>query len=241
MTLTTDHQLHPGEGTKRIGKDLKCTCFKHCKISSFETNWHQLMKMLINIFILLLTLCGLSNTCKADTVDNYQIYIGNTRKLTEASFRPAVSQITFLTLDSSNYSDTIHINFNHCTAGASSRQIKLTDTAGNTIKVWDFGDKEQKPFMSIPIAEILTIPVIASKGSYTLYYHDREYLYWQLLTPVVIAETVAKKAAVNIPFIDSGSTCLSYGIGALLVVIVVYYFAGLKNKQRRNHSSNPVV
>jgi len=199
------------------------------------------MKLLINIFILLLTICGLSTTCKADTVDNYQIYIGNTLKLTEASFRPAVSQITFLTLDRSNYSDTIHINFNHCTAGANSRQIKLTDTAGNTIKVWDFGDKEQKPFMSIPIAEILTIPAITSKGSYTLYYHDREYSYWQLLTPVVIAETATKKAAVNSPFIDSGSTYLFYGIGALLVVIVVYYFAGWKNKHRRYHSSNLVL
>lgn len=199
------------------------------------------MKLLINIFILLLTLCGLSTICKADTVDNYQIYIGNTLKLTEASFRPEVSQITFLTLDTSNYSDTIHINFNHCTDGASSRQIKLTDTAGNTIKVWDFGDKEQKPLMSIPIAEILTIPAITSSGSYILSYHDREYSYWQLLTPVVIADTATKNSAVNSPFIDSGSTCLFYGIGALLVVIVVYFFAGWKNNHHRHHGSNPVV
>jgi hypothetical protein len=199
------------------------------------------MKKALNILFVLVTTFGLSFTCRADTVDNYQIYIGNTLKLTEASFHPAVSQITFLTLDTSNYLDTIHINFNHCTAGASSRQIKLTDTAGNTIKVWDFGDKEQKPLMSIPIAEILTIPAITSRGSYILYYHDREYSYWQLLTPVVIAETATKKAAVNNPFIDSGSTYLFFGIGALLVVIVVYYFAGWKNKHRRYHSSNPVV
>jgi hypothetical protein len=199
------------------------------------------MKKQLNILLLLVFICGLSSTSKADTVDNYQIYIGKALKLTEASFHPAVSKFTFLTLDTSNYSDTIHVNFNHCTAGASSRQFKLTDTAGNTIKVWDFGDKEQKPLMSIPIAEILTIPAITSRGSYILYYHDREYSYWQLLTPVVIAETATKKATVSNPFIDSGSTYLFYGIGAFLVVIVVYYFAGWKNKHRRYHSSNPVV
>ncbi len=92
---------------------------------------------------------GLFLNSKADTIDNYQIYIGKTLKLTEASFNPLRSTLPFLKLDSSNYSEILNINFSHCTHGASGRQLKLTDTADKTIMLWEFGDKEQKSLMRI--------------------------------------------------------------------------------------------
>lgn len=191
------------------------------------------MKKQYRLFFILIAVSGLSITCKADTVDNYQIYIGNTLKLTEASFRPAVSQIRFLTLDSTNSSDTIHINFNHCTAGASSRQIKLTDTAGNTIKVWDFGDKELQPDMHIAIAEILTDATIFRNGTYYLYYHDREYSYWQLLTPVVIRETAIKKEVANNSLGRSGYSYQFYGTGILFAALLFYQLRRWRKSTRQ--------
>lgn len=183
--------------------------------------------------ILLVAICALSTTCKADTVDNYQIYIGKTLKLAESEFHVPEQKFSFLKLDTSNYTDTIHINYSHCTAGASSRQIKLTDSAGNTVKVWEFGDKYEQPLMSIRIGDILSHPAIISNGSYKLYYQDREYQGWRLLTYLVIGETGFKKASAGSSFFGPGNTYLMYGLGVFNILCLTYLFVRRRKAYRR--------
>lgn len=195
------------------------------------------MKRPFNIFILVLTICGISTTCKADTVDNYQIYIGKTLKLAGSEFQVPEQEFSFLKLDTSNYTDTIHINYSHCTTGASNRQLKLTDKAGNTLKVWEFGDKYEQPLMSIQIGEILSHPAIINNGSYKLYYQDREYPGWRLLTYLELGETGFKKATVSSSFFGPGNAYLMYGLGAFNILCLTYLFVRRRKNSRRTFIS----
>jgi hypothetical protein len=179
------------------------------------------MKLQHKIFFLtLFSSVGLFLNCKADTIDNYQIYIGKTLKLTEASFNPLRSTISFLKLDSSNYTETLNINFSHCTYGASGRQLKLTDTADKTIMIWEFGDKEQKPVMSIPISEILKNTRIKSNSSLRLYYVDKEYPVWRLLTPVVVGQVNFIKEEMKVPSKKFDTRILLYALAILTIIFL---------------------
>ena len=191
------------------------------------------MKQYFKIFsVVVLFICGLNTNCKADTIDNYQIYIGKTLKLTEASFNPLRSTLPFLKLDSSNYSETININFSHCTHGASGRQLKLTDTADKIIIIWEFGDKEQKPIMSIPINEILTNAAISSNSSFKLYYVDKEYPVWRLLTSVFVGQLDIEKKENKSPSNKFDKTTLLYIVAVLTIVFLVFIVVQQRSPNR---------
>ena len=191
------------------------------------------MKKYFKIFsVVVLFICGLNTNCKADTIDNYQIYIGKTLKLTEASFNPLRSTLPFLKLDSSNYSETININFSHCTHGASGRQLKLTDTADKIIIIWEFGDKEQKPIMSIPINEILTNAAISSNSSFKLYYVDKEYPVWRLLTSVFVGQLDIEKKENKSPSNKFDKTTLLYIVAVLTIVFLVFIVVQQRSPNR---------
>ena len=191
------------------------------------------MKQYFKIFsVVVLFICGLNTNCKADTIDNYQIYIGKTLKLTEASFNPLSSTLPFLKLDSSNYSETININFSHCTHGASGRQLKLTDTADKIIIIWEFGDKEQKPIMSIPINEILTNAAISSNSSFKLYYVDKEYPVWRLLTSVFVGQLDIEKKENKSPSNKFDKTTLLYIVAVLIIVFLVFIVVQQRSPNR---------
>ena len=191
------------------------------------------MKKYFKIFsVVVLFIYGLNTNCKADTIDNYQIYIGKTLKLTEASFNPLRSTLPFLKLDSSNYSETININFSHCTHGASGRQLKLTDTADKIIIIWEFGDKEQKPIMSIPINEILTNAAISSNSSFKLYYVDKEYPVWRLLTSVFVGQLDIEKKENKSPSNKFDKTTLLYIVAVLTIVFLVFIVVQQRSPNR---------
>ena len=191
------------------------------------------MKKYFKIFsVVVLFIYGLNTNCKADTIDNYQIYIGKTLKLTEASFNPLSSTLPFLKLDSSNYSETININFSHCTHGASGRQLKLTDTADKIIIIWEFGDKEQKPIMSIPINEILTNAAISSNSSFKLYYVDKEYPVWRLLTSVFVGQLDIEKKENKSPSNKFDKTTLLYIVAVLTIVFLVFIVVQQRSPNR---------
>lgn len=188
------------------------------------------MKLRHSIFLIALILSvGLSADCKADTIDNYQIYIGKDLKITEASFNPLYSTIPFIKLDSSNFTDTLSINLSHCTNGASGRQLKLTDTSNHTIMLWDFGDKSQKSLMSIPISEIMTAKRVKNFNSLLLYYVDKEYPIWRLLTPVAIRQVTFRNKDEK-----AGLQKFNNKIVVYLLLIFIFIFLIAKIIQHRS-------
>lgn len=152
------------------------------------TNTFSMKQPFKTFFVTTLFLCIINSTCKADTIDNYQIYIGKTLKLTEKTFNPSNSKSSLIKLDSSNYQEMININLSHCVHGETGRQLKLSDTSNKIIMIWELGNKEQLSTMSIPIIDILTNKAVEQNSLLELYYRDKEYPAWKLLTPVIIGQ-----------------------------------------------------
>jgi hypothetical protein len=111
---------------------------------------------------------------KADTTDNYQIYIKNILIRTEAHFMAAANDHPFLIFDKANYSDTLKVDFNHCTRGETNRQLKITDLQGNTLLEWNFPDKIIQESMNIPIGQIIGNSLLKRDIYYKLVYYDNQ-------------------------------------------------------------------
>jgi hypothetical protein len=124
--------------------------------------------------ILLLCLLGLGVTffAKADTTDNYQIYIKGILFRTERKFTSAAKGLPYIVFNKANYADTIEIKYNHCTSGETKRQIKIMDLEGNVLLEWDFPDKITKETMSLPVKEIWGSPHLKNRTYYKLCYFD---------------------------------------------------------------------
>ena len=116
----------------------------------------------------------ISYAVKADTTDNYQIFIKKVLICDDAGLRSPLNKNNFLPLTKSNYEDTIDINYNHCTSGASSRRIKLISRENKIIGEWTFPDKEIERLMRLPIKQILSLKKLDSHVLLTLYYYDEQ-------------------------------------------------------------------
>lgn len=174
---------------------------------------------IIFLFLLIKVICF---SAKADTIDTYKIYIGKTLKITEASYNPRSSNISIFLLDSSNYADTVSIIYSHCTAGASNREIKLTDTTGKTMLKWEFGNKEKAEAMRIPVAAIVDNPLLKHYDVFYMYYRDQEYPEWRMLTIVHVNHNQVHN--VNVTGISALVVIkwLLYLLGGLAVIFIIF-------------------
>ena len=96
--------------------------------------------------------------------------------------------------------------------------------------IWKFVDKGQKPIMSISINEILTNAAISSNSSFKLYYVDKEYPVWRLLTSVFVEQLQIEKKENKSPSSKYDKTTLLYIVVAL---IIVFWFLLLYNRKVR--------
>ena len=135
------------------------------------------MNSLKRLLCLSLVLFGCRIQAKADTTDNYQIYLNNKIVIRESDYNnPLSSTIKFLILDSTTYNDTIKINYSHCTSGALNRKIIIKDTSGKIIFNRDFPNKNEEVFMIIPVKDILGTQSVKSNSTLTMYYFDQPLL-----------------------------------------------------------------
>jgi len=179
-------------------------------------------------FFVFFVIVGHSQTAKADTVDNFQVYIGQKLILTEKSFNPLSSKLASLALDSTNYRDTIVINFNHCTAGASHRIVMLKDIEGNVIRKWSFPDKELIDAMKIPILDIYDNVDDKLKDFLSLHYYDNQLSLSGILIAAVSLDdlSIIKKK----PTKKIIENYIIFWAGGLVVVAIVALFI----KRRRS-------
>jgi hypothetical protein len=134
---------------------------------------------------------GYSQTVKADTIDNFQVYIRQKLILTEKSFSPLSSKLALLELGRTNYRDTIEIHFTHCTAKASNRIIMLKDDKGNIIMKWNFADRDLIETMKIPILDIYKNVDNNPHYPLSLHYYDNQLLPTGVLIAGVILDDLS--------------------------------------------------
>lgn len=119
---------------------------------------------------------------KADTVDNYQLYINNILVRNDSGFPNKSNQSNFLTLDKAVYNTTIDIYFNHCTGGATNRRIIVVSRNKRNIIGWQFPDENTQPLMRVPISRIRDKIKTSDTEFYELYYYDDQTKEGRLLT-----------------------------------------------------------
>lgn len=117
-------------------------------------------------------LTGLALPAKADTTDNFQVYLKNELVLRESDYGPEVSSQKYLVLGASNIHDTIFVNYNHCAAGASDRKIVIWH-GDDILFSRSYADKDAASLMAIPVKDITGVyNRLANNGGVVMRYYD---------------------------------------------------------------------
>ena len=122
--------------------------------------------------------------CAADTVDNYQIYINKRLVFNDSGFGSFQNCALTYRLAKKNYQDTFSVFFNHCTGGASQRQIQLRDRSGKVIEEWSFVEEDVERRMQIPIRSVKA--KLVETDGLKLYYFDKSLSEGRLLMTVYL-------------------------------------------------------
>ncbi|MFT3980844.1 MAG: hypothetical protein QM687_10275 [Ferruginibacter sp.] len=119
--------------------------------------------------IIIVLLLGLHLSCKADTIDNYQLYIKGKLLLNNSGYGSASKERLILSIASSQENDSIILFYHHCTTGSGKRKARLVNASGEAIKQWSFADEAQSSGMPIPVADLSAFKNIKELS---LYYDD---------------------------------------------------------------------
>jgi hypothetical protein len=126
------------------------------------------MKPVLPLIFILLLSCN----AKADTVDNYQIYIKKVLVVNDGGFGSIKKGTILYRIKKKNYVDTFDIYFNHCIMGAHRRRIELRSKQNKITRTWEFPDMEEERIMRIPIKQIKD--QLVSGNDMVLYYFDEQ-------------------------------------------------------------------
>lgn len=127
----------------------------------------------MRFFIVKFLFCLLMAThAKADTVDNYQIYIKKVLVRNESGFPQHFKNQQYISLNRSLCNESLAIYFNHCTGYNGKRKITLVDVNGHVLKAFEFTGTGYNDEMCIPISFFCTDASIQSNVAYSLVYYD---------------------------------------------------------------------
>ena len=135
--------------------------------------------------LLLALLISIACETKADTVDNYQLYINNILVCNSGKLHNKSKQGNFLALDNSISNTYIDVYFNHCTGGAKKRRIIVISKNNSKVIEWQFPDEESVRIMRVPINRLFD--KIKDKELYEIYYYDDQLPEGRLLTKFKIS------------------------------------------------------
>lgn len=191
-----------------------------------------IMRLLFRRFIPALAGIFISLSAMADTVDHYQLYIGDKLMLrgSEAMVEPQALQV--IPLDSSLLDETIRFFYTHCSPGTGKRQLVLT-MLHDTIPLlrWDFANDPGE--MRIPIREILRYEKLEAGASLTLYYFDEQ---------VRAGKAIAGFAIINVfpnkPVKKSSSSSILYILIPAVLLPMIITTMIIQRKKKRAEEKN---
>lgn len=141
--------------------------------------------MLLKILTLSIGLC-FCISAKADTTDNYQIYIRKVLIRNDSGFPVNRKNQSFIAIDNSLLNNSLEVHFNHCVNSVGKRRIVVVDKNAAKIKVFDFVTTYENREMYIPISSFYNNPKIKTAISYSLIYYDEELKDGRLLTDIKV-------------------------------------------------------
>ncbi|MBS1511466.1 MAG: hypothetical protein JST86_11535 [Bacteroidetes bacterium] len=113
-----------------------------------------------------------SAIAKADTVDNYQIYIKKVLVRNESGFPSNVKNKSFIKIDKALCNETLELHFHHCTGYEGKRKVVIADKSSGVLKEFEFTTSDYDAAMLIPISILCESSWIKSGVTYSLIYFD---------------------------------------------------------------------
>jgi hypothetical protein len=129
------------------------------------------MKQVTLYSIFIVTLTTLAPQVKADTVDNFQVYLRDKLELTEGNYHPVVSTRKALVLTLADSNETIKVNYSHCIAGAADRKIVIWN-GEEILFSRSFPDKQVESMMTLPLKDIAGLYNLPDNSFLRMYYYD---------------------------------------------------------------------
>jgi hypothetical protein len=127
--------------------------------------------ILHSIFISLIIGCAL--TARADTIDNFQVYLKGKIMLRESDIRPG-APYKFLVLTQSHINDTIFVNYSHCSPAVSGRKIVIWH-GEDILFSRSYPDQKDGTLMAVPIKDVAgAYNMPDSNGSMVMFYYDKD-------------------------------------------------------------------
>jgi hypothetical protein len=169
-------------------------------------------KMALMAISLLLILC--SNQVKADTVDNFQVYLNDDQLFNENN------QDLTIKLDTLSLFDTFRVNFGGCVLPPVIK-FELRDMQGNSILTRSFKSHYAGLLMTLSVNQIVQADNFKINTDY------------ELVCTNCRAKTI-RFAIFNSSKIPARMSIKLVGLGALLVFGVLFYFANKLGSYRKN-------
>ena len=127
------------------------------------------MKLSLFAFILCLFQC---TDAKADTVDNYQIYIKKILVRNESGFPKHIKNKSFIPLNKMLCNEYLELHFHHCTGNKGKQKIKIVDKNGTVFKEFEFAISGYDEAINIPISFLCESSQIKPGVTYSLIFYD---------------------------------------------------------------------
>jgi len=183
------------------------------------------MKHIRRLLTIIIPLVLWTFQTKADTTDNYQIYLKNKIAITERDYNNILSStIKSLDLSILNYSDTIKIKYSHCSPAITNRIITITDASNKVVFARSFPNYTVDNIMALPVKDIMDTPEVKSNSTFTLHYFDQQLPKAGIMISFV---RIADK-----PLYTSNKTGLAYRV-ILAIILTVISFCTLLIWRRR--------
>ena len=134
-------------------------------------------------FLIFATICLFQSlTGKADTIDNYQVYIRKVLVRNDGGFPREQKNKSYISISKTLCNESLELHFNHCTRYVGKRNVLIVDKHNKVLKEFEFTDAK----MNIPISFFCESPQIKSEVSYSLIYYDTVVGSGRLLTDIQI-------------------------------------------------------
>ena len=141
----------------------------------------------MKIFISILIVCFcFSTNVKADTIDNYQIYIKKVLVRNDSGFPGDSKNKLYISLDKSLCKEFLELHFHHCTGYIGKRKVAIIDKDSRVIKEFEFITTDYDAEMNIPVSFLCKNSSIKSNVSYTLVYYDENVKEGRVLSDIRI-------------------------------------------------------
>lgn len=141
------------------------------------------MKVSLFTFILCLFQC---TDIKADTIDNYQIYIKKILVRNESGFPKNIKNKSSIPLNKTLCTEFLELHFHHCTGNEGKKKIAIIEKNGTVLKEFEFNISGYDEAMNIPISFLCESGLVKSGIIYSLIYYEERYKEGRHLTDLRI-------------------------------------------------------